>query len=107
MASKYSNIKKAIEELKFFLDTFSDDYYKAEKNIKHGQGWIIPFYKEELFMVVNNMVPNLYEGLYPKLLEDNPATDEEILGSINGILDYLEKNIILFQKIVEKKESER
>jgi nucleoside phosphorylase len=105
MASKYSNIKKAIEELKFFLDTFSGDYYEAEKNIKHGQGWIIPFYKDELFMLVNNMVPNLYEGLYPKLLEDNPATDEEILGSINGILDYLEKNIILFQKIVDKKKA--
>lgn len=103
MASKYSNIKKAIEELKSFLDYYYKDYSDAEKNIKHGQGWYIPFYEEELFMLVNNMVSNLYEGLYPKLVEENPDTDEEILNSISGITNYLEQNIWLFNKIVEKK----
>lgn len=105
MASKHSNIKKALEELKTFLDYHSEEYSDAEKNIKHGQGWHVPFYKDELFMLVNNMVPNLYEGLYPKLLDENPATDEEIIGAVNGILKYLEQNLNIFQNIVDKKKA--
>lgn len=105
MASKYSNIKKAIEELKLFLDYNREDYHDAEKNIKAGQGWYIPFYEDELFMLVNNIVPNLYVILYPKLLDENPTTDDEILNKICGIITYLEDNISLFQKIVDKKKS--
>ncbi len=102
MASKHTRIKRAIEEFKNFLEYYAVEYGDAYKNIRPGQGWRIDYFEDDIYDLINNIYENLYDGLYPKLFEDNPATDEEILNQFKSILDYFEKSNTLFQKIIER-----
>ena len=90
MASKHTRIKRSIEELKNFLEYYADEYRDAYKNIRPGQGWGIENFADEIYDLLNNIYGNLYDGLYQKLIEESPATDEEILNQIKSILVYFE-----------------
>ena len=106
MASKHTRIKRSIEELKNFLEYYADEYRDAYKNIRPGQGWGIENFADEIYDLLNNIYGNLYDGLYQKLIEESPATDEEILNQIKSILVYFEESKTLFEKI-EKKSDEK
>lgn len=103
MASKHTKIPRAISEFKLFLDYNYDSYIDAFKNIKPSEGWNIPFYSNDIFVIVGNLEGNLYEGIYPKLLDDNPSSDEEILISFKGCLNLFQNETWVFEAIIKKK----
>ena len=103
MASKYTKIERAINEFKSFLDYHYDEYRDAYRYIKPSEGWNIPYYSSELYQIPIELHGNLYEGIYPKLLPDNPATDEEIIASFKGCLKHFSSLSEVFNKIIEKR----
>ncbi|MFT3796531.1 hypothetical protein [Flavobacterium sp.] len=90
MASSNTKIRRSITEFKNFLDYYQTDYDSLYRSIKPGEGWKIPYFENELYVLVENMHGQLYEGIYPKLTESHPATDTEIISSFRGSFDYLE-----------------
>lgn len=103
MASKHTKIPRSINEFKLFLDYNEVAYHDASKHIKEGQGWNIPFYRDELFLIVVNLEGNLYEGIYPKLMDHNPTSDEEITNSFKGALSLFKRDTWVFEAIIQKK----
>lgn len=106
MASKHSKIQRSIQEMKSFLDYHYDEYKDAYTHIRSGQGWKIQNFQRELFDLNENLFMNLYEELYIKLKEGNPATDEEILNQFKSLLKFFEDSDILFINILEKKDDQ-
>lgn len=104
MASKYTKITRSINEFKNFLEHYQDIYLDAYKHIRGGMGWNLKYYEEETYKLSNNLYNYLYNDLYPKLFEDNPSTDEDILYQFESNLNFLEKSLELFQKIIDKSE---
>jgi nucleoside phosphorylase len=104
MATKHTRIKRSIDELKNFLEYYSDEYKDTYSDIIPNHGWQIEYYEEELYSLLNNIYGNLFDSLYPKLFEENPSTDEEILNEIKSIEKYLSDSEELFKKIIDKSE---
>ncbi|MEQ9090237.1 MAG: hypothetical protein RIE52_04060 [Balneola sp.] len=102
MASKHTQIKRSINEFKHFLDYHGYEFSEANKHIKPSQGWAV--YDSDIYDLMYSLYSNLYDELYPKLSEDHPATDEEIIDFFKGALDYLDEKDELFRKIVEESE---
>ena len=103
MASQLTKIPKAINEFKLFLDYNYKTFEEAFKHIRPSEGWHIPYYRNEIFDLIGNLEGNLYEGIYPKLLNENPASDEEILNSFKGSLEFFQNQTNLFSLIIAKK----
>lgn len=103
MASKHTKIPRAVAEFKRFLDYNHSAYYEASKHIDSHGGWRIPYYSSEIFRLVANLEGNLYEGLYPKLTEENPAPDEEIMQTFRALLNQFTQDSQVFEKIIAKK----
>lgn len=102
MASKYTKINRSISEFKNFLDYYYQEYEALYKNMNPREGWKIPYLENELYGIVENLHGNLYEGIYPKLTSDSPATDSEIISAFQGIYDYLElAEKLVFDKVFE------
>jgi hypothetical protein len=99
MASQFSKIKRAINNLKSFLEYNYDEYHEAGKSFRSGQGWHLPQFEHELFAVMSGLEGNLFQELYPKLTDEVPATDNEILDFINSFVTVLENEKVLFTKI--------
>ena len=101
MASKYTKIPRAISEFKLFLDYNNEDYYDVFRNVKPWKGLAVSS-NSDIYPIVDNLEGNLYESIYPKLIEENPASDEEILNSFKGALKlFLDSNRV-FEKISKK-----
>lgn len=103
MASKHTKIPRAINEFKLFLNYNYSAYNDADKNIRPKQGWHIPYFEDDLYMVVANLEGNLYEGIYPMLTDENPASDEEIMNAFKGALSLFEGHKSIFELIVKRK----
>lgn len=103
MASKFTKIPRAIEEFKLFLKYNDEEYEDAFKYIKKSEGWNIPYYDDEIYSIVSNLYHNLYEEIYPKLVENNPCSDTEIINSFKGTLILFEQEYSVFEKIINKK----
>lgn len=103
MASKHTKIPRAIAEFKRFLDYNHSAYYEASKHINSHGGWRIPYYSRDIFRLVANLEGNLYESLYPKLTEENPASDEEIMQSFRALLKQFTEDSQVFERIIARK----
>jgi nucleoside phosphorylase len=103
MASKYTKIARAIEEFKSFLDYNKEEYSYAYKHIKKSSGFAINYYEDELYNLAQVLPNNLYEEIYPKLIDSNPCSDEEIILSFKGTLKFCEEKRLVFDNILTKK----
>lgn len=102
MASKHTQIPRAVNEFKLFLDYNFDSYINAYKNIKPSEGWNIPYLSSEVYEIVANLKDDLYEGIYPKLIKENPVSDEEIINAFKGALTLFLSYNCVFESIVNK-----
>lgn len=107
MASAHSKMSRAIAEFKRFLDYNNSAYYEASLHIQPKEGWRIPYYSNEIFDLATNMEGRLYEGIYPKLTDNNPASDEEILRDFKGALRSFVNEGKVFNKIVREKKKNK
>lgn len=103
MASKHTKIPRAVNEFKLFLDYNYDSYNNAYRNIKPSDSWNIPYHSNEIYLIVANLEGNLYEGIYPKLTKENPASDEEIINGFKASLTLFESYNWVFESIIKKK----
>lgn len=103
MASKHTKIPRAVEEFRLFLDYNYDSYNDAYRNIKPSQGWNIPYQSGEIYTLLDNLYGNLYEGIYPSLLEENPSPDQEIIDRFKATLKFFQDSTWVFDTIIEIK----
>lgn len=99
MASKNSKIERATSEFGNFLDYYSHEFYEAQKNIKSGQGWAVN--DTDIYNIIFSLYSNLYDELYPKLSENNPATDEEITDLFRILNNYVKERVKQFEQIAK------
>lgn len=104
MATKHTKIIRAIEEFKYFLNYYQDEYYQALKQINSKAGWNIKYFENEILQLPIELHGNLYDSIYPKLIEDSPATDEEIVHTFKNCLDHFKDLASVFKKIEKAKE---
>jgi len=103
MASPFSKIKRAISYLRSFLDYNREEYQDAARNIRAGEGWNLPVYAEGLYRLAEGLEGSLYEDLYPKLTEEEIASDDEILDLITNLITALEREDPFFADIAKVK----
>jgi nucleoside phosphorylase len=107
VASKHTRIPRAINEFKTFLSYYHEEYRDALKHIRPSEGWNIEYYRNEIFQLPLEMHGNLYEGIYPRLLPENPVADEEIINSFKGCLAHFIDLNSVFDKILDSRKKNK
>lgn len=102
MASKQTKIKRSIDEFKNFLDENLDNFHDTFNLVRPRNGVVIEHYADEVLQLIESLYCTLRNEIYPRLLDDNRATDTEIMDKFKGMLNCLEKSDELFQKIISK-----
>lgn len=90
--------------MKSFLDYHHEEYTDAYRNIKSGEGWSIQYFEAEVYDLMGDLYINLYHLLYPKLTDEDPTTDEEIISNYKALLKSFESADTIFIQILERKD---
>lgn len=90
MAENYTKIPRTIDTLNRFLENKREEYFSAHENINSSHGWNFKF-GEKYFQVMDSLYGMLYTKIYENLTSDSDLTDDDIIDSVNGFLNWAEK----------------